>query len=61
MAVDCSGLERGRLEWWGFPDIVGTGVQRSSVDHVADFGQKCSPLFLGVGLVLASGVKCLSD
>ena len=43
-----------------FPDIIGTWIQGTSINDIGDFGEKCSPLFLGEGLILASSVETLS-
>ena len=62
LVVDCSDLEVGHLEWSVGPPRYGRNRGTAVVRWPCRwFLQNCSPLFLGVGLVLASGVKCLSD
>ena len=64
VVVDCSSLEEGHLEWSVGPpryprNEPGYSGHLLTIKVTSD--KKCSPLFPGVGLVLASGFKYLSD
>ena len=50
-----------RCNRWSFPDVVRTWIQRASVDDVRCLREKCSPLFLRKGLILACSNETLSD
>ena len=50
-----------RCNRWSFSDIVRTWIQRASVDDVRCLREKCSPLFVRKGLILACSIETLSD
>ena len=51
-----------RRDWWSFPNILGTLVERTAIDDVLrDFSKEGSPLFLCEGLILACRTQGLSN
>ena len=46
---------------WFIPDVLGTWVEGSAVDHVGYLSPECSPLLFSECLVLAHTVECLSN
>ena len=48
-------------DWWFFPDVLGTWVERPAVDHVGSFSQERPSLLFSKRLVLVHTVEGLSD
>ena len=61
MAEDVANKNIVWCDEWSFPDGVRLWIQRASVDDVGCLREKCSPLFLSKGLILAGSIETLSD